>query len=133
MFEVPAILLSSVAIMVLGFVWYSDVLFGKPWRKLVGVKDKDLKKPGTEMRNAMSVMVAGVLIQTSTLSWFGSMFLATDLVEWIKLAVSIWFGFVLTTTATHSFFARRPIQLLLIDMSYSLASMILAAIVFATL
>lgn len=133
MFEIPAILLSSIAIMALGFAWYSDRLFGKQWRKLVDLSAKDLKNPGTSMRNAMSVMMAGVLVQTATLSWFGSMLLTTDLTEWIKLAVTIWFGFILTTSATHSFFARRPTQLLLIDMAYSLASMVLAAIIFATL
>jgi CHASE2 domain-containing sensor protein len=133
MFEIPGILLSSVAVMALGFAWYSDLLFGKAWRKLVGMKDKEVKKPGAQMQSAMSVMVAGVIIQATTLSWLGTMLLATDLVEWIKLAVTIWFGFILTTSATHSFFARRPVQLLLIDMAYSLASVVLSAVIFATL
>ena len=39
-----AILVSGVAAVVIGAVWYSPGVFGKAWMQLVGFKKEDMKK-----------------------------------------------------------------------------------------
>lgn len=42
----PALLVSGVASLFVGFIWYSKFLFGPAWQKALGLKDEDLKKNG---------------------------------------------------------------------------------------
>lgn len=41
-----AVLVAAVLNMAIGALWYSPVLFAKPWMKAIGKSMKDMGKPG---------------------------------------------------------------------------------------
>lgn len=51
-----AILIAMLVNIFIGAFWYSSVLFGKTWQKLVGMEGKEMKMSGKEY--ALSILVA---------------------------------------------------------------------------
>ena len=66
--NLAAIAIASVAAMGVGFLWYSNALFGKEWMKLVGISKSDVKKD--EMPKLYGIMFAGAIIEAYILSMF---------------------------------------------------------------
>lgn len=62
----PAIGVSVLAAMVIGFIWYGP-LFGKAWAKEVGV-DMSKKPPTNEMVRSMALMLIGAFLIAYTLA-----------------------------------------------------------------
>ncbi|WP_167747186.1 DUF1761 domain-containing protein [Cohnella luojiensis] len=54
-----AVFIATIATMVLGFLWYSPVLFGKAWAKQVGLKMEEMSggNPLTYILTALTVLV----------------------------------------------------------------------------
>ena len=50
-----AILVASIASMAIGFLWYSPVLFAKPWTRLMGIDGLD-KEAQEKMKKEMLPM-----------------------------------------------------------------------------
>src|SRR5215471_7605371 len=75
--NVWAVLGAAVATMVLGFLWYSPVLFANPWMKLMGYDPNDKAKiaemqkgagPAYGMSFIVSLLAAAVLSKIITIS-----------------------------------------------------------------
>src|ERR1700693_3502406 len=61
------VIVSAVAAMVIGTVWYSPGVFGKPWMKMIGLSDKEMKR---RANLAMAAMVVVSLVTAYVLSLF---------------------------------------------------------------
>jgi len=70
------IIYAAIANMVIGMLWYSTFLFGKPWMKLVGLK-KDYKP---KMLPGMLGGIVTSLLIASTLSLFSTAFFIPSIV-----------------------------------------------------
>src|SRR5690242_10031402 len=59
-----AVLIATVVTMVLGFLWYSPVLFGNAWMKLVGLKREDMSGggPATYILTMLTALVGSFLL-----------------------------------------------------------------------
>src|SRR3989344_1452723 len=84
------ILVASIASFAVGALWYT-VLFGKPWRKLMGVDER-------EAQGKMSIlpMVYGffmVLIMVFVLAHFAIIFGVTSAWGALTLSFWVWVGF----------------------------------------
>ena len=118
-----AVLGSAAATMVLGFVWYSPLLFAKPWMVAMGYDPEDKAKIA-EMQKSAGPMY-GVSFLASMLSAFvlGKLIfhlaISTPLYG-MKVGFAVWLAFVMTVQLTDKLFGNRPLKLFLINTGYQL-------------
>jgi hypothetical protein len=120
-----AVLVAAIATMVVGFLWYSPMLFARPWMVLMGYNPDD-KAALEEMRKGagknyavafvlglVSAFVLGKIVQVTTVN---------TALYGLKIAFAVWLGFVTTVQLTAVLFAKKPFQLYVIDTGYQLVS-----------
>ena len=118
-----AVALAGVATMVIGFLWYSPLLFARPWMVAMGY-DPDDKARIAEMQKSAGPMY-GISLLASLISAF---VLAKVLVGMtiysalygMKIGVAVWLAFVATVQLTDKMFGQRPMKLFLINTGYQL-------------
>lgn len=90
-----AILVCAVTAMVLGFVWYGPMLFGKAWMKEAGVSESQAKKAnGTTMYVFMFV---AALVEAYVLSVVLGMMGSLTVMSAATGAFWVWLGFIAAT------------------------------------
>jgi hypothetical protein len=128
-----AVLLAGIVSMLIGFLWYSPILFAKPWMKLRGYTQESLKKAQKEMGNLyalsfiVSLLTAFVLSHVMTLSQ--NFYQYPPLMTGLTTAFFMWIGFMFPVQVTSYIFGEKKWGLLMIDTGYQLASVVGMAIV----
>ena len=121
--NVWAVLASALATMVVGFLWYSPVLFARPWMVLMGYDPNDKAKiaemrksagPSYAMSFVASIIAAAVLGKI-----IAALTVSTTLYG-MKIGLAVWLGFVTTVQLTNSLFSRQPAKLYAINTGYQL-------------
>ena len=103
-----AILVCGIASMVVGFIWYGP-LFGKVQMQVMGADDCTPEQKEA-MRKAMGGMYLLQFILALIMIWTIDMVL----VHWagqasaVKIAVFLWFGFVVTLAAGGALWSGKP-------------------------
>jgi Protein of unknown function (DUF1761) len=119
-----AVLASAVATMVIGFVWYSPVMFAKPWMKLMGIDPNDKAKLAELQKGAGAMytlsMVASILSAAVLAKLLGIATINSPLYG-LKLGFAVWLGFVTTVQMTGALFTKQPAKLYAINTGYQLA------------
>src|SRR2546422_6748098 len=102
-----SVLAAAVSSMILGFLWYSPLLFAKPWTLAMGYDPNDKAKMEEMRRGAgklygslISAFVLGKVIEITTVN---SIFYG------MKIGFAVWMGFVTTVQLTSTLFKKRPI------------------------
>jgi hypothetical protein len=118
-----AVLLAAVATMVVGFVWYSPLLFARPWTVAMGYDPNDKAKMD-EMRKGAGPLY-GMAMLASLLAAFilGKVILGLTVdtaLYGAKVGFGVWLGFVMTVQLTDKLFGKRPLKLFLINTGYQL-------------
>jgi hypothetical protein len=123
-----AVLVCALADMVLGFLWYSPVLFANPWMKLMGYDPNDKAKIAEMQKSAgpsyamsfiaslLAAMVLGKIIAVGSV---------TTALYGMKFAFAVWLGFVTTVQLTGALFSRQPAKLYAINTGYQLVCFLL--------
>lgn len=123
-----AIVVASIANMVLGGIWYSPKLFLKPYMKLQG-KDLPTGKPTKEQKkgmiNSYIVMFIAGLAQAAVLYFLILITQAGTLGQYMTIAFLTWAGFQLAGIATDAMWTDKSPKLIVIDGFYSLFANIL--------
>jgi len=114
---------AAVACMILGFLWYSPMLFAKPWMVAMGYDPSD-KARIAEMQKGVRAKYA-ISFLTSLLSAFvlGKIIYhlaITTPLYGMKVGLAVWAAFVMTVQLTDKLFAGRPWNLFLINTGYQL-------------
>lgn len=116
-----AVIVSALATMVVGFLWYSPALFAKPWTILMGYDPNDKAKMDEMRKSAgpsymmsliasvLSALVLGKIIAVSG---------TVGAVDGLKIGLVVWLGFVTTVQFTNALFSRQPNKLYLINTGY---------------
>ena len=118
-----AVLVAAIATMIVGFLWYSPVLFARPWMLAMGYDPED-KARLEELRKGAGRIYA----ITFVLGLIGAFVLAkiisgltiNSVLYGMKVGLAVWLGFVLPVQATDQMFGRRPFKLFLINTGYQL-------------
>jgi len=118
-----AVALAGIATMVIGFLWYSPLLFARPWMVAMGYDPND-KARIAEMQKSAGPMY-GISLLASLISAF---VLAKVLVGMtiysalygMKIGFAVWLAFVATVQLTDKMFGQRPMKLFLINTGYQL-------------
>ena len=118
-----AILVAAISTMILGFIWYSPLLFAKPWTREMGYDLNDKAKM-EEMRKSARPAYAGSfvasLISAFTLALILHGLQAQSLNFGLMASFHIWLGFVATVQFTGALFAKQSMKLFAINTGYQL-------------
>ena len=124
-----AIIVSGLLVFTLGGLWYSPILFAKPWMSVIGKTEEELKK-GAKPANYIIALMQG-LITAYILAIFIEFAQASTVEAGAWIGFMCWFGFAGTTSFVHGMFSQRPVKLWAIDTGYTLVSFILSGIILA--
>jgi hypothetical protein len=122
-----AVLVTGIAIFMLGGLWYSPVLFAKPWVALQGKTMEEMSggaKPGLYVQ----VFVCGLLVAWA-MAVIMSHMTSPSLMDGVKLGLLCWLGFAGATSYGTALFSFKPKALWLIDTGFNLVSMVLAGVI----
>jgi len=126
-----AFVVALVISQVLGFLWYSNFLFAKPWMKAVGKTEKQIRSAANSTVYIYSVVGAAVmlLILANVLHWAS----ITEPFPAVGVALVIWLGFVATSSAMNTAFENRGWSLWAIDNGYHVVNTIVSAVILTVL
>lgn len=120
---------ATVAGNLLGGLWYSPLVFGKPWARAnnlsLGNYDGDRNIPG--------IFISSFILQLVAASMIAALLGPNSTgVEGMQLGSLIAVAFVFTAMGMTNLFERRPIYLILINSSYHIASFTLIGFIIGT-
>jgi len=117
------VVVAAIVCMILGFLWYSPLLFAKPWMALMGYDPND-KARLEEMRKGAGKTYAlafvASLISAFVLAKIIDVTSVNTALYGMKVAFAVWLGFVSTVQFTGALFSRQPTKLYLINTGYQL-------------
>ena len=122
-----SVAIATAAYFFLGALWYSPLLFGRMWAKVVHVTDADKKKMVPGMIG--SAIIGAIL--SMGLSCLISRFHITGLEEGAKFGAGLWFFLVMPTHLSEVIWAKKPKMLFIINMAYKLVFFAGAGALFA--
>jgi Protein of unknown function (DUF1761) len=118
-----SVLVAAVATMILGFLWYSPLLFAKPWTVAMGYDPNDKAKMDEVRKGAgklYGITFVASLISAFVLAKIIDVTTVNSALYGMKIGFAVWLGFVTTVQLTSTLFKKRPIKLYLIDTGYQL-------------
>lgn len=117
------VLVAALATMVVGFVWYSPLLFARPWTVLMGYDPND-KSMMDEMRKgagkSYGIAFVASLVSAFVLAKVIDITTVNSALYGMKVGFALWLGFVTTVQLTGVLFAKQPAKLYLINTGYQL-------------
>jgi hypothetical protein len=122
--RIVPVVAAAVTSMVIGFLWYSPLLFARPWMRAMGY-DPDDKAKLAEMRKGAALIYAGAMLAS-----LASAFMLAKIIDittvnaalyGMKVGFAVWVGFVTTVQFTAFLFERKPFKLYAINTGYQLA------------
>ncbi len=123
------VLVSAVAIFILGGLWYSKLLFAKPWIKLIGKSEEDLNSAPKGMPLMfLQAFICGFLVSWGmdvVLNHFANM----DAMRGAMVGILCWIGFAGSTSYANYLFGGRPRALWAIDAGYNLVCFVMAGLI----
>jgi len=118
-----AILAAATSTMILGFLWYSPLLFANAWTREMGCDPNDKAKMD-EMRKSAGPAYAGSLVASLISAFTLALILhgmqAQSLHFGVMASFHIWLGFVATVQFTGALFAKQSMKLFVINTGYQL-------------
>jgi hypothetical protein len=118
-----SVLVAAVASMILGFLWYSPILFANPWMRLMGIDPNDKAKLA-EMRKGAGKLYGLAFFANIVSAAVLAKIIAITTVDTIpygmKIGFAVWLGFVTTVQLTGALFGKQPSKLYLINTGYQL-------------
>ncbi len=126
MFSPLALLASIVICFVVGFFWYSEMLFGKAWMKAVGLTKADVAKgPGISTWVVALITGIGMALALVLLRAISGV---SDYKDFLHLALAFWSFFYLLPSLNHILFSQRSTKLWLIEAGYELVVLVLQSL-----
>ena len=118
-----AILVAAISTMVVGFLWYSPLLFAKPWMREMGYDPNDKAKT-EEMKKTAGPAYAGSMVASLISAFILALFLhwlrAESLHIGLMVGFHVWLGFVATVQFTDALFTKKSMKLFAINTGYQL-------------
>jgi hypothetical protein len=133
----PALIfIASLSATVVGMLWYSPFLLGKPWAKLKG-HHFESKKDMRAYQRSMLPQYVGAFVASLIIAWtlwtlLGLMGISKSSGA-LLLGTILWAGLVIPSTFSSALFDKKPLKLWAIDAGCAYVSMMTIVIVIQTL
>ncbi len=126
-----AVLVATIVSFVIGWAWYSPLLFVKPWMKLRGMDfDAEMAKGMKMPYGIMAVEFVSTLVVAYFIAEFAAWVGAVSVVGGLVLGFWIWLGFYATTMLGSVLWEKVPLKLYAIGAGRWLVSLLaMAAII----
>lgn len=118
--NILALLAGTIVYMVVGFIWYGP-LFAKPWMKLIGKTEKDLKKANMSKLYTATIVIA--FVSTYVLATLIAAIRVTTFSGGFQVGLLIGIGLVASASLTTYLFEGRPMKLFLINYGYHVVAL----------
>jgi hypothetical protein len=116
-----AVIVAAVVKFLIGWGWYSPMLFGKQWQDLNRMTAADVQ---AGMVPALIAEAVGDLIMAYVLARFVGHY-GFGFGVGVLVGFMAWLGFVATVLANQIFYERKPQQLVVINGGYLLVSLVI--------
>lgn len=122
-----AVLTSAIASMAVGFVWYSPLMFQKPWMKYSKFDPKKLRNTQKEQQKNYGISFISTIITSYVIALLLNAVLVVHLGEGLTLGLLLWGGLVAPAMLMDVLFQRMPWKLFWINSGYQLASILVSS------
>ena len=116
-----AIIVAAIANMVVGYIWYSPMVFGKTWMKMMGKKDM-------EKKDSMPLMMGAGYVSSVVMAYVLAIFIhlngATTTLTGAMTAFWAWLGFIATVTLGGVLWEGKSVQLYILNAAHHLVGML---------
>src|SRR3954462_14027994 len=129
-----AVLAAGIIWMVLGFLWYSPLLFARPWMRAHGYDPDDQARLAELQKGAGKIYGISFLTSLLAAAMFAKVMYVTGIHQplyGMKMGFGIWLGFVMTVQLTGTLFGHKPLKLFAIDTGYQLVCYLAMGALFA--
>lgn len=123
-----SVFVTTVVAFVIGALWYSPLLFGDAWKKLLKIKVSK-KEMEAAMKGMWKVLIGGffvTLILVFMLDLFMNFLNVVTLSQGVLLGFLIWLGFLATTMFNIVLYEKKPFKLYLINAGHYLAVLLIS-------
>lgn len=124
--NILAIVLAALAKFLLGWLWYSPILFLRPYLRGVGITQDEMTRT---MGKALVADLVLNIVMAAALNWLIGAAGATTPVHAMAIALVAWVGFTFTTGAAAIGYERRPARLFWISASFHLVGALVMSVV----
>ena len=129
--DIIPVLVMAVVSMIIGFLWYSQALFGKPWMKLSKINPNKVKKKNKSMAGPMIWAFIATLVLVGTLSSIINLLGINTALGGLGIGFCLWLGFIATTMLNGILWECKPVALYLINVTHYLVVLAVSGIVLA--
>lgn len=126
-FNIWAILVCIVSQMLIGSLWYSPLLFGDLWLKVIGKTKEDISSK--EAQKAMSFSLIPAISLVLLMATVVGIENAQTISDALFLGTIVSAGFIGMSSLNLVLFEGRPFKLLLINVGYMVVSLNIAAVI----
>ena len=127
-----AIVVGVVINMVLGALWYSPVLVGKPWMAAAGITAEDIEEAGKgEQYKGYAVAVVVSIILVFVLALLTRNLGIDEPLDGLVLGLVAGIGLVAASQAPNYSFEGRSLRLFLINLGYSVVGFAIIGVLLA--
>ena len=123
-----AVGLAAVLSFALGMLWYSPLLFAKPWMAGHGYTEADLKRMQSGMGPTYALSFVCWFVMATVLAVVAGHF-GEGVGPTFHVGLHLWLGFSATVGLTNNRFSDKPLSLWAIDAGYQVASIGVMAVV----
>ncbi len=123
-----AIVVATVASMLIGTFWYMPKLFGNHWMKFVGLTESDIKAHKKTLGASYFTALIASLISAYVMSFILELF-PKSIWYGILVGFVMWLGFTATTTINTVLWEKRTIHLWVLQNVHYLLSYIVMGII----
>lgn len=122
-----AVLMSAVSSMIIGFIWYSPMMFQKPWMKYSKLDAKKLRIIQKHQRKNYGISCVSAIITSYSIALLLNALLVVNIEEGMTLGLLLWGGLVAPVMLTSVLFQQMPWKLFWINSGYQLVSILLSS------
>lgn len=123
--DLHVLLVAAVATIV-GWLWYSPILFGNAWMKLAGVSGQAKKASSNTMVRSLIVHFVANAVLVAVLQLFTDLYGARTFTEGAQVGFWIWLGFFATTLVGSVLWENKSWRLYLLNAAYYVVVLSLA-------
>lgn len=128
------VVIAAIASMGVGFLWYSQAIFGKRWMKEMNHTPEsieELKKTNSApgMAKTYSIMALFSIVTAVIIAAFINSLVFTGLGGLVVLAFCLWLGFSMPVALNHVLFGKDTVVLFAINSGYQLVALVVSTLI----
>lgn len=126
-----AVVVAAVVSFIIGFLWYSPLLFGKMWMRLMGLTEQKMKEAKKGMAKTMAFGFIATLVMSYVMAHIIGFSGAATATEGAMGGFWVWLGFVATIMLGSVLWESRPFSLYLINSLHYLVVLVVMGVIHA--